>query len=688
MSPGSRPRRKVKPTQRQRDAVAAGLVRPARVTRATAAKATKKAKSAKSASVTGGRTLRPRQAKKSKSGGQKQSGSPSHPSQKVTLTLAEVRARKSLANIYYEIDIYATRPTNQDFTPGEKKASQTEADAIHSVLRQARMIRSLDQISAARQGLVVSWLHAYKTGHKKAAAAVALGNADWALDQAFQSRFREFFGPPHPNLSTLSICAHSKTFREALFRSDDDSAKKGLPVWRDLLALIKNNTSSLELFAEVRALPWEAVLDQANEHFALLLKHVFTGAHSMTNNATPKSQSITSEKNFGIKPDDERVVHIIDDDKRDQGLWELRSDQIRKATRSNINIMVTPRTLDEFQAIFKQKYPNLQPGDEIAIDQETIKESVVLEGYEEYYPDWIKSEKGQQAIEPRFTNSVCEVCNTPSSLKAGRERTRVCTCDFVDLRDSRGLGNMLFELVEAGCLGTGVRALQHISKDTPLAEYVGEIYPTTDEETYANGDPSRYNVSRYLYSAQIPDDADPPHDPEHYNVDAIRFGNWTRYINHSCKPNTEFCGFNLGHLQYIAVKAIRGIKFGEHLTVDYGSRYWDSSDYGCRCGMSCCRNWVQEERGPGAKRPLKLGDAKSQGKAPKWAMDDDNVPYDKPIAQADLSEEAKAAAEDADDLDPPFVLDTPDPGDMGPRPRASKRKNTDNGPRRSKRQRR
>lgn len=70
-------------------------------------------------------------------------------------------------------------------------------------------------------------------------------------------------------------------------------------------------------------------------------------------------------------------------------------------------------------------------------------------------------------------------------------------------------------------------------------------------------------------------------------ISAKRFGNWTRFINHSCNASTKFVGIIIGSRHRIMVKAIRDIDMFEELTVDYGSECW--KERYCECGESCCK---------------------------------------------------------------------------------------------------
>lgn len=72
---------------------------------------------------------------------------------------------------------------------------------------------------------------------------------------------------------------------------------------------------------------------------------------------------------------------------------------------------------------------------------------------------------------------------------------------------------------------------------------------------------------------------------DHYwGVDASRGGNGTQYVNHSCEPNS-FMRVTSGH---IIIYALRDIRPGEELTLDYGVTYHPDTKR-CLCGAASCR---------------------------------------------------------------------------------------------------
>lgn len=141
----------------------------------------------------------------------------------------------------------------------------------------------------------------------------------------------------------------------------------------------------------------------------------------------------------------------------------------------------------------------------------------------------------------------------------------------------------LVELIEYDGKGVGIRALQPIPKYLPLGEYVGEIHHPRSkkdrEGTYAlgiQGPPPSNSSSKGSYETVG-------------IINARYYGNWTRYINHSCDPNTEFTTMLIGRKQRAIIKTVKDVAMFEELTIHYGDDYWVHRNFLCRCGSPSCR---------------------------------------------------------------------------------------------------
>lgn len=73
-----------------------------------------------------------------------------------------------------------------------------------------------------------------------------------------------------------------------------------------------------------------------------------------------------------------------------------------------------------------------------------------------------------------------------------------------------------------------------------------------------------------------------------YQIWQGRQGNFTRFVNHSCKANSQYQRFTWLNTQRIILVS-KGIEAGTEITVDYSDKYWKGLDKKCLCGESCCR---------------------------------------------------------------------------------------------------
>ncbi|SCV33733.1 related to SET domain-containing protein SNOG_11806 [Fusarium fujikuroi] len=73
-----------------------------------------------------------------------------------------------------------------------------------------------------------------------------------------------------------------------------------------------------------------------------------------------------------------------------------------------------------------------------------------------------------------------------------------------------------------------------------------------------------------------------------YQIWQGRQGNFTRFVNHSCKPNAQFEKFTWLGTEHILLVS-NGIEAGMEITVDYSESYWKGLDKNCLCGEGCCR---------------------------------------------------------------------------------------------------
>ena len=132
--------------------------------------------------------------------------------------------------------------------------------------------------------------------------------------------------------------------------------------------------------------------------------------------------------------------------------------------------------------------------------------------------------------------------------------------------------------------GVGLRAAEKISRDEFIMEYVGDVL-----------DPQRFHKRAKKYSQN---------DVKHfyfmalstdYIIDATAKGNISRFINHSCDPNSETQKWTVNGELRVGFFSRRQILPGEEITFDYKYERYGQHAQKCYCGSSNCRGWLGGE---------------------------------------------------------------------------------------------
>ncbi|XP_030528211.1 histone-lysine N-methyltransferase ASHH3-like isoform X2 [Rhodamnia argentea] len=138
------------------------------------------------------------------------------------------------------------------------------------------------------------------------------------------------------------------------------------------------------------------------------------------------------------------------------------------------------------------------------------------------------------------------------------------------------------KLVQTEKCGSGIVADEDIKQGEFVIEYVGEVIDdkTCEERLWS----MKHRGETNFYLCEINRDM---------VIDATYKGNKSRYINHSCSPNTEMQKWIIDGETRIGIFATRDIKKGEHLTYDYQYEHLHSALFGadqdCHCGAAGCR---------------------------------------------------------------------------------------------------
>jgi len=118
--------------------------------------------------------------------------------------------------------------------------------------------------------------------------------------------------------------------------------------------------------------------------------------------------------------------------------------------------------------------------------------------------------------------------------------------------------------------GRGLFAGCAIRARAKIGEFEGEVIPIREARRRAKG-------RKVVAIVEL----------ENRAIDATATRRGFRFINHSCAPNT----FTRLTDQRAEFYALRNIRRGEELTVDYGESHHDGK-LPCLCGASCCNDWI------------------------------------------------------------------------------------------------
>ncbi|VVB03320.1 unnamed protein product [Arabis nemorensis] len=133
------------------------------------------------------------------------------------------------------------------------------------------------------------------------------------------------------------------------------------------------------------------------------------------------------------------------------------------------------------------------------------------------------------------------------------------------------------KLIQTEKCGSGIVAEEEIKQGEFIIEYVGEVIDdkTCEERLWK----MKHRGETNFYLCEINRDM---------VIDATHKGNKSRYINHSCNPNTQMQKWIIDGETRIGIFATCDIKKGEHLTYDYQFVQF-GADQDCHCGAMGCR---------------------------------------------------------------------------------------------------
>lgn len=195
-----------------------------------------------------------------------------------------------------------------------------------------------------------------------------------------------------------------------------------------------------------------------------------------------------------------------------------------------------------------------------------------------------------------WTCNSCRNMTTHEWYKEIKEKDRKSDddCDCV----CRIFAGDLVELREYQGKGTGVRVLAtypHEESGMHMDTYTGVIQ--------VKGMPNCAHDRYYLdLCPDVP-------GPDKGIICPTYYGNWTRFINHSCDSKAEFLAAAVGGRWVVFVHLQKEISIFEELTVNYGGAYFKNVEYPCLCGSPQCFSKLGFLKGEGGE-----GSSKGSGK--------------------------------------------------------------------------
>ncbi|KAI3897994.1 hypothetical protein MKW92_016647 [Papaver armeniacum] len=164
------------------------------------------------------------------------------------------------------------------------------------------------------------------------------------------------------------------------------------------------------------------------------------------------------------------------------------------------------------------------------------------------------------------------------------------------------------EIFKTKSKGWGVRSLNSIPSGSFICEYTGEVLSEKEAEQKTGLDEYLYDLARSKSSNQTTEDDlqstsisdENVEDEDGFTIDALEYGNVSRFINHSCSPNVVAQNVLYDHddkrMPHIMLFAADNIPPLQELTYDYNYELGSVHDSTgnikikeCYCGSVECR---------------------------------------------------------------------------------------------------
>lgn len=312
-------------------------------------------------------------------------------------------------------------------------------------------------------------------------------------------------------------------------------------------------------------------------------------AHQSRKSAVKSTAVVKRAGNDAQKPN--RALRSVDD-----YFWYTSSDGIHRLATSSGTLNEVPRQINDYvfnPSDFKpDEYPSTIPKHRAWPPQAPQDLLFAI------------SPEGEDCVGDQCYTSI--ICNNPR-----------CGHAFEQFKHAAQSWQDYFELRTTDNRGVGAYTKKRFNKGDVLGWYAGELIPSTS--WLHNSD---YLMEIPIGSVPIPDSSVSDSDADDYiqtqlptpssscsssttsvpaeetvMVDASKRGNWTRFINHSCKAHCEFRLRRVGKIRIMAIQAVRNVPAGVELTVNYGPYYFGPrTRKTCFCGESNCVSRYRKKR--------------------------------------------------------------------------------------------
>jgi [histone H3]-lysine9 N-trimethyltransferase SUV39H len=213
-------------------------------------------------------------------------------------------------------------------------------------------------------------------------------------------------------------------------------------------------------------------------------------------------------------------------------------------------------------------------------------------------PPYIRSPNGVTILNPDFIDDA----ENPQEIFECNDSCK-CSKDCFNRVVQRGRTIPLEIFMTERC-GFGIRSPQPIKKGQFIDVYLGELLTTKDVEDYENA--INEKTPSFIFSLDFFGGSPT------YHIQGLHFGSPTRFINHSCNPNSRTFTVMMNHadqrvykLAYFATNDIPAMK---EITFDYCPVLFQETPWAptgdeddedvveCFCGESNCRGRVWPKR--------------------------------------------------------------------------------------------